>query len=123
MGVLLGYPVYQDEATFYPALDAFLADSNYTRFRSDLAFDDDGAIEVWRYMWCRQQGCCCRYVALVYMCRTLLCELTASVPWSPPLRYLSAAIWGRVVLRGREQRSAGLTFVCPATVGIGRHNS
>ena len=46
MDALFGLWVYRDEATFYPALDAFLADGSNARFRSDLAFGDDGAIEV-----------------------------------------------------------------------------
>jgi len=44
--------VYKDSATFYPALDAFLAaDDTNARFLSNLAFDENGEIEV-----CRARG-------------------------------------------------------------------
>lgn len=40
--------MYEDRATFYTALSAFLEDGENTRFESDVVFNDDGTILVSR---------------------------------------------------------------------------
>eukprot|EP00752_Nemacystus_decipiens_P014689 g13085.t1 len=46
VGVVYGYRVYEDRPTFYTALGDFLEDDNNERFQSDIAFDDNGEIEM-----------------------------------------------------------------------------
>ena len=46
VGQEYGYRVYKDPSTFYSALGDFLADDSYERFQSDIAFGDNGDIEV-----------------------------------------------------------------------------
>lgn len=46
-GRVYGYLVYEDPHTFYSALGDFLADGRSERFQSDVAFGDNGEINVW----------------------------------------------------------------------------
>eukprot|EP00903_Cladosiphon_okamuranus_P022061 g20288.t1 len=48
VGASGGYPVYDDQATFYTALSEFTEDGENARFLSDLVFNDDGTILISR---------------------------------------------------------------------------
>lgn len=45
--ILFGHVVYADNTTFRTALDDFLAEEDNARFVTDVAFDNQGNIEVW----------------------------------------------------------------------------
>lgn len=46
MGTSTGYAVYDDRATFYSALAAFLEDGDNSRFVSDIVYTDNEDIKV-----------------------------------------------------------------------------